>query len=96
MSRTINTEPYEVQKRSYDRRGHRWRAETGYPSAFGGAWAGITHWARLREATHRAEVRNELTDLRAQANARLARNVSYECLDLAVSYHPSSAKWDAW
>jgi len=43
MSRTLNTMPYEVQKR----RRESWR-ECGYPGAFGGAWPGRKGYARHR------------------------------------------------
>jgi hypothetical protein len=49
LSRTLNTMPWEIQKR----RRERWRELRGYPGAFGGAWPGRKTWARIRNRRFR-------------------------------------------
>jgi hypothetical protein len=49
MSRTYNTQPREVQKKSREH----WRFVSGYPEAIGGAWPNRTMWARIRNRKFR-------------------------------------------
>jgi hypothetical protein len=50
MSRTINTMPYEVQKRKREP----WRDQCGgYPDPYGGCWPGRKSWARIRNRKYR-------------------------------------------
>ncbi len=97
MSRTINTMSYTRQIAYHERYGQRWRTiMNSYPGAWGGANSGQSEWATIREGQRRAEVRNKITRIVHEANARLRCNVDYECLDLVVSHHRHTVLWDIW
>jgi len=49
MSRTINTLPFEIQKKIREK----WRSVCGYPGAYGGAWPGRKVWAKIRNRKYR-------------------------------------------
>ena len=53
MSRTRNTDPFEVQRK----RAPKWRLH-GYPYAFGGAWRGVKIGRKMHERATRARVRD--------------------------------------